>query len=711
MLEARHLLANEPLLITEFMADNESILRDRFREYSDWVEVFNPTDQIVTLEGWYLTDDADVLTKWQFPGVSINPKGYTVVFASGEDRKDPDAQLHTNFRLGADGDYLALVRPDGSVAHAFSPDYPSQFPDVSYGLVYDAQGPKLGQYQYFDKPTPEADNNSTTIVLGESAPVRFSVQRGFFDAPFDVMLSTDDPTAVIRYTTDGSAPSLDNGQVYSGPVSITTTTPLRAASFVQNYLPSDVGSHTYIFLDDVIHKQDGAGLPVEWGYFDDQGPRRPARAKANYATDPEIANHADYKDTLKDDLRSVPTISLIMDPNDLWDFENGIYSNPERTGDAWERPVSMEWINEQGETEFHADAGIRIHGGWARRFSQTKKFSYKIIFRSKYGESTLNYPMFGEDAMTEFQSIVLRGGFNDSWRDTGSGDNTYTQDQWTRKAQLDLGGYAPRDRYAHLYLNGLYWGLYSPTERMNAEWAAHYMGGEPEEWDVINTGGSIIDGDTRAWSAFMRTVNTRPVNYEEIEKILDIDDFINYFIVNQYVGNWDWPHNNWYASRRRVDGEKWRFHTWDAEAAFQRGTGEDRVNNDIQNTVGPNQVYIALRTVPEFQRKFGDAVRKHLFNDGLMSPQANIDRLNAIAAGMDRAIVGESLRWGDGRDDQGRALTRQTWVRRVDTINRTYLPRRVTNLIRQYRTGLCIPTSMRRISTPSVGELPTQPTS
>ena len=180
-----------------------------------------------------------------------------------------------------------------------------------------------------------------------------------------------------------------------------------------------------------------------------------------------------------------------------------------------------------------------------------------------------------------------------------------------------------------------------------------------------------------------RLISRTPVDYDAVQQLLDVDDFIDYMIVNQYVGNWDWPHNNWFASRRRAEGEKWQFHTWDAEAAFQRGLSIDRVSlNQIQSSVGPSSIYRALMVLPKFQQRFADRVYQHLSDDGWLGPEANVDRLNALAEQIDRAIVGESARWGDGRADQvGTPLTRNaTWVRRVQAINEQYFPERGNRL-------------------------------
>ncbi len=123
-------------LITEFLASNDSILADEDGDFSDWIEVFNPDSATLDLGGYYLTDDAANLTKWQFPpGVALGPSKFLVVFASDKDRRVAGSELHANFKLAADGEYLALVAPDGAtVVHDYSPAFPVQFDDASYGL-------------------------------------------------------------------------------------------------------------------------------------------------------------------------------------------------------------------------------------------------------------------------------------------------------------------------------------------------------------------------------------------------------------------------------------------------------------------------------------------------------------------------------------------------------------------------------------------------
>ncbi|HIL71913.1 MAG TPA: hypothetical protein EYG38_18935, partial [Verrucomicrobia bacterium] len=133
-------LFGQDLLISEFVATNTSGLRDEEGEFSDWIEILNPTEQAISLEGWSLTDDVDNLEKWKFPALLIPANSFLLIFASGKDRKDPSVKLHSNFRLDSQGEYLALVSPDGSTSNSeFAPKYPEQLTDTSYGLVMESE--------------------------------------------------------------------------------------------------------------------------------------------------------------------------------------------------------------------------------------------------------------------------------------------------------------------------------------------------------------------------------------------------------------------------------------------------------------------------------------------------------------------------------------------------------------------------------------------
>ena len=227
-------LRAEPV-VSEFMAANSVTLPDQDGAFSDWIELHNPDSTPADLTGWYLTDSASNKTKWQFPAVSIPPGGYVVVFASNKDRRVPGSELHTNFALSAGGEYLALVKADGTtVASEFSPSFPAQADDVAYGLI--AKGDGTVAAAYLARPTPGTSNSEAGGALLPET-VAFSRPAGPFRGSFVLELSGAGPGQQIRYvlapsvTAAATAEPTANSVVYTGPITIRESTIVRAAVF------------------------------------------------------------------------------------------------------------------------------------------------------------------------------------------------------------------------------------------------------------------------------------------------------------------------------------------------------------------------------------------------------------------------------------------------------------------------------------------------
>ena len=410
-------------VISEFLASNgsrsppaEGDLRDDDGDSSDWIELYNPTAQPFDLGGWYLTDDAGQPARWRFPSPTVlAPNGYLLVFASDKNRTS--GPLHTNFKLDAEGGYLALVLPDGrTVAFDYGPSYPPQRTNISYGLAPHG-------VQYFAVPTPGRPNTAAPIDL--VAGPRFSHEHGLYNAPLTLTLSCDTPGATIRYTTDGHPPAETSGLTYTAPIVIQTTTCVRAAAFKPGCLASQVQTCTFIFPADVERQPSKPpGFPAVWG-----------SALADYEIDPEVLGEL-APGQLAQALRSLPTMSVVMDANELFGAA-GIYVNWSRSGDAWERPCSVEWMGPEGSDGFQVNCGIRIHGGDGRR--EPKK-SFRLQFTSVYGPGKLKYPLFGPRAADQFDQLVLRGGFNDAYAFVlGSEHAQFIRDEFVRRLQLALG--------------------------------------------------------------------------------------------------------------------------------------------------------------------------------------------------------------------------------------------------------------------------------
>lgn len=207
--------AAEPdIIITEFMAGNTRTLADEDGDFPDWIEIYNTGTISVDLNGWSLTDDRNDLTKWTFPATNLPGGSFMIIFASEEDRRVPGRPLHTNFRLGAGGEYLALVKPDGTIASAYSPTYPPQVDDVSYGLptvsaptvilapaapanVYVPTNNNLGVDWTLPNFNDSAWLHGSNGVGFETAPAQPSL-AGQFSTDIDGLMRTRSPSAFIR---------------------------------------------------------------------------------------------------------------------------------------------------------------------------------------------------------------------------------------------------------------------------------------------------------------------------------------------------------------------------------------------------------------------------------------------------------------------------------------------------------------------------------
>ncbi len=228
------------VIISEFMADNENGIRDDFGSRSDWIELFNRSTVPADLDGYFLTDDPNDLTKWRIPAVTIDAGAFLLVWSSGGDKTNPLAPLHTNFKLSAGGEYLALVDPQGNVVSEFAPTFPPQRPDISYGR--DQTSPSL--VGYYSTPTPGAPN-ATSGTGFAPAPV-FSLPGGLYtNASLSVTLSAS--SGVIRYTMDGSRPTTSS-PIYTNALAVTRSMVIQARVFQDGLLPSEIIVQTFTLL-------------------------------------------------------------------------------------------------------------------------------------------------------------------------------------------------------------------------------------------------------------------------------------------------------------------------------------------------------------------------------------------------------------------------------------------------------------------------------
>ena len=528
--------------------------------------------------------------------------------------------------------------------------------------------------------------------------IRFGEEGPFPKEPFALHLATPTPGATMRYTTDGSWPSATHGEVYQGPIDIESTGVVRAIAFKGDAVSTEVETRTYVFVEGVANQRNVAPKQAHW----------------NTQMDPQVVDSPIYRDRVVDALLAIPTISLSTSHEDMFG-RDGIYRKPTEEGRAWERPASLELILPDGRREFQVHCGVRITGGRSRAPRATPKHSFRIVFRRKYGPGELRYRLFPDSALDHYDGFLLRAGFNHSWA-TRTAENNYAQylrNAFARDAQNATGSFNGAGRFVHLYLNGLYWGLYFMEDRQDAAFAAAMFGGEEDDYDVVQDR-TPEHGDLKAFKAMFEIANRgleSDENFKELLEYLDLTHFIDYLIVNNFLANYDWPHRNWRAARRREVNARFRFFTWDAEWTLPHyrpvwtnagNYQEGLTTGDLDLT--PGRLFQKLRQNAEFRQRFADRIHRHFlaedgpFHAGRDRPGA---RYREWAEQINEAIIAESARWGGTRRTP--PFTRdEEWVRERDRISKEWLPRRVGQFLDQCRSeNLCPRLEAPTLSRPS----------
>jgi len=576
--------------------------------------------------------------------------------------------------------------------------------------------------------------------LPETDPVTCDMPSGFYNSPFTAKISSPAAGETVKYTLDGSDPRYSATSVTAtSPVSVainpnstaggrgtTGGVILRASKFAAGFDPGKPITHSYIFVSAVkTQAYPGGSWPA--GSVNGQTIDLPMDAK--------VYNDTRYKNLMESSLLDIPTISVTTDPGNLFNSQIGIYVNAENHGSGWERPANIELINPDGSQGFNIDAGIRIRGGWSRHDGYPKH-AFRLFFRSDYGEGKLDFPLFGDEGVNEFDKIDLRTGQNYSWANGGDVAKYQTQnrDVFSRDCQRDLHQPYTRSRYYHLYLNGLYWGIYQTQERSEASFAESYFGGNKDDYDVIKVdiGDNFnlyeieaTDGNTVSWEAIWNMCQQGFSSNENYFKLIgqsptgavdtslnvwvDVDNLIDYMLTIFYAGNFDAPvskfsqnynPNNFYAiDNREKKRDGFKFFAHDAEHtlltdAVSPGIGlyENRINigsitNGTMNVTyfgkfHPQWLHFKLSENQEYRMRFADRVYRHFFNNGAFTPDSCISRFKKTADQLNLAIIAESARWGDSQSSTARNKI-DHWIPAVDQVTKDYMPYRTDIVLQQ----------------------------
>lgn len=475
-------------------------------------------------------------------------------------------------------------------------------------------------------------------------PPQASEARGFKDAAFTVELSAPEG-ATILYGLGSASPSI----LWPGELLVDGSTILRAQSVDADGSTSEIATFTWLWVDEVVESS---------------------------VMDPGITGDAVYGPVLRDTLRELPTISLVVG------------SSLSTT----EQRASMEWIDPEGD-EVQLDCGVRAVGGHSLGY---EKNNLRLNFRSSYGEGTLDLDLYGQEPynsgvppVDEHDALNLRGGSHDSVFYLGS-RGQYLRNQWMDETQLAMGHLAPHNRWAHLYVNGTYHGIYQVRERFDAGFLAAYLGGDEEDYEAINAG-NAVDGSGSAWAQVVALQS----DYEAVQEWVNLENFLDYMVLQFYAANdWDWsPAQNWMAAGPKRPGEGgFIFHSSDSDICLYYDW-----NYNLLHEAGPSYLFSSLNTEshPDFRVLLADRIFLALEEEGPLSAMAAITRYEALAEQIEGAVVAESARWGQGYWDRD-----EEWVTERESLVYTWFPRRTAEQLRQFRAAGWYPLDAPEVSLP-----------
>lgn len=495
---------------------------------SDWVELHNSTGSAVSLAGYGISNNPKNPAKWVFPDISIEPGEYLLLYATGSADKAQKKNLKLNFCISSTGEALFFFDPNGKLIDKLSAGR------MKSGQSYGRDG--SDNRFYYAEPTPGAQNGKG--YEGITQLPAFSVTPGIYDNAVTVAITAGEGET-IRYTTDCTTPNASS-EVYSGELSISKNSVIRAAAFRDGYLSGDVATATYLFRSDGV-------------------------------------NHA------------LPVVTLVTDPDNLWNSKTGIYATgdqfdpdaasyadtlksatyyqakfatEEQVDTIWEKPAAFSLFDDNGKQVFTQNVGIRIAGSFGRGRAQK---GFNVIARKEYGKGSMEYPFFENRPYTEYKAVVLRAGAQDQNRSKIRDELASGLLEGT-----DINILYQAYRPTVLYLNGEYWGVYFMKEKRNRFFVAQHENTENNVDLAIGKGFKQRSyGDNSDWVSLYEYATSHDLSsaeaYAYVSERMDVDSFRDYMIAEIYNGNTDTYNFQYY----RLKGGKWKFIFYDFCWGFQ----------------------------------------------------------------------------------------------------------------------------------------------
>ena len=442
--------------------------------------------------------------------------------------------LHTNFKIDKDGERIYLYRIDEQfIDMSDSVIVPE---DISYGRQPDGGD----NWYYFATPTPGYTNSSVAVTDICLDSVKFTSDAGYYPEGLILQLSSIDSNDKIYYTTDGNIPSQTSG-MYTEPLIIDSNLVIKARIYRQNSLPGPVSTNTY------LHR-----------------------------------NHHQY-----------PVVSISTNPENFWDYNDGIYVLGPNAEDAspryganfwqdWEKPVNVELFDVNGNRELNQGAGIKIYGAWTREFAQK---SLALFARKEYGKGSFKYKFFERRPYDQFESLVLRNSGND-WDQTMFRDGLFTS--FTSEMDVDCQAFQP----AIIYINGQYWGIQNIREKISEHFLSSLHHVDKDGINLLQFGGEVVEGTNTDYYNILSFIESSDLqdadNYQHVLDKIDIPSYIQYHLLQTFIDNRDWPGNNVKFWNTTSPESKWRWILYDTDFGFGLYEPQGYSYNTLEYTLEPN---------------------------------------------------------------------------------------------------------------------------
>lgn len=570
------LASHGQLVVSEACSKNLNVPTDAFGGTTDWIELHNRGDQPIQLSGYHLSDDPQGSDSWALPAITIDPGAYLLL---SHDTVNIDG-LHFPFKLASDGEPIVLSDAEFEVVDLF------QLPALQPG--HSAGRTSSGDIVLHDEPTPGGPN-TTAAYIGYAPTPRYSVPPGFYSAPLDVALSSCEDCTVLL-TWDGRPPTLSSA-IYTGPIHVEHTTVLNAVAQRAGHLPSFTASGTYFI---------------------------------NAATE-------------------LPVVSLSTHPDSLFDPVTGLYElGPEADtvypywgANFWEErgiDVRLEYFDEAGIRTIDQLVELRIHGGRSSRNKPQRPL--RLTARDQYGEDRIRYGFFPEKpALETFKRIILRNSGSD-WNHAHYRDGFFHQVALHAGLDIDVLGFKP----CVAYLNGAYWGIHNIRERVEVDYLALNHGVDPAAVLLMDEENHVIQGDSLHFDLLQHFIRTHDMaddaHFARVDSLLDLKSFIDYFALEMFAGNSDWPSNNLKYWKPSVTTGKWRYLMYDMDATMAAApwipNDFDMFHWVLVHREGfiHAEIFASLMERPEFRRNFlnrlADLMNTCLAPEGLLRENALI---------------------------------------------------------------------------------------